>query len=82
MIDTYSRVILLEFNELSSTLIQQFMQQGLLPNFARLHRESYTYVTQAEETPPNLEPWIQWVTVHTGLSFRQHGVFILGDGLW
>jgi hypothetical protein len=80
MIDTYSRVILLEFNELSPTLIQQFMQQGILPNFARLHRESYTYVTEAEETPPNLEPWIQWVTVHTGLSFRQHGVFVLGDG--
>jgi hypothetical protein len=78
--DTCARVILLEFNELSPTLIQQFIQQGVLPNFARLHRESYTYVTEAEETEPNLEPWIQWVTVHTGLSYKQHGVFTLGDG--
>lgn len=77
---TSSKLILLEFNELSPTLIQRFIQQGVLPNFARLHRESYTYITDAEETAPNLEPWIQWVTVHTGLSYRQHGVFDLGDG--
>jgi hypothetical protein len=26
-----------------------------------------------------LEPWIQWVTAHTGLTFEQHKVFRLGD---
>lgn len=26
-----------------------------------------------------LEPWIQWVTAHTGLTFEQHNVFRLGD---
>jgi hypothetical protein len=75
-----SKVILLEFNELSPTLITGFMERGHLPNFQRLYKEAHVYVTNAEEAPPNLEPWIQWVTVHTGLSYRQHGVFDLGDG--
>jgi hypothetical protein len=26
-----------------------------------------------------LEPWIQWVSAHTGLSFEEHAVFRLGD---
>src|ERR1041385_882411 len=59
------RVIVLEFNELCPSLMEQFMKQGLLPGFSRLHSESYAYVTDAEEVAPNLEPWIQWVTVHT-----------------
>jgi Type I phosphodiesterase / nucleotide pyrophosphatase len=73
-------VILLEFNELSPTLITRFMNSGELPNFKRLYCESQVYVTDAGEAAPNLEPWIQWVTVHTGLSFGEHGIFDLGDG--
>jgi len=73
-------VLMLEFNELSPTLIQQFMKQGHLPNFKRLHDESHVYVTDAQEQQDALEPWIQWVTVHTGLSYDEHGVFYLGDG--
>jgi hypothetical protein len=73
-------VILLEFNELSPTLMDQFIAQGKLPNFARLKAQSQVFVTEAEEIAPNLEPWIQWVTVQTGLSFKEHGVFDLGDG--
>ncbi len=75
-----SRVIMLEFNELSPTLIQEFIAAGQLPNFRRLFNESLAYVTDAEERQENLEPWIQWVTMHTGLSYDQHGVFLLGEG--
>jgi hypothetical protein len=72
-------LILLEFNELCPTLMDTFIQQGLLPNFARLRGEADTYVTDAGEDPPNLNPWIQWVTLHSGQTFAQHGVFHLGD---
>lgn len=75
-----ANVITLEFNELCPSLMDEYMKRGLLPNFARLYRESQVYVTDAEEKPPKLEPWIQWVTVHTGLSASEHGVFSLGDG--
>jgi predicted AlkP superfamily phosphohydrolase/phosphomutase len=77
---THKSVILLEFNELSPVLIRRFMDAGELPNFHRLYRESHAYTTDAEEAAPNLEPWIQWVTVHSGLSFEEHGIFHLGDG--
>ena len=73
-------VIVLEFNELSPKLMNDFIQQSHLPNFGKMHGESQVYVTEAEEQAPYLEPWIQWVTVHTGLSFKEHGIFDLGDG--
>src|SRR2546430_3338229 len=75
-----SSVILLEFNELSPELIDGFMRAGELPSFQRLYRESSVSTTDAQESAPNLEPWIQWVTFHTGLSFDEHGIFHLGDG--
>ncbi|MDB5642332.1 MAG: hypothetical protein JWN07_1649 [Hyphomicrobiales bacterium] len=75
-----SRVIVLEFNELTPALMDRFIAAGHLPNFARLRSESIVAITDAEEDPPALEPWIQWVTVHTGLSFAEHGVYDLGDG--
>lgn len=73
-------VIALEFNELSPTLMDRFISEGKLPNFARLRAESIVAVTDAEETAPTLEPWIQWVTVHTGLAYSEHRVLDLGDG--
>jgi hypothetical protein len=75
-----TRMIQLEFNELSPTLMTKFMREGHLPNFQKLHDSSAVFVTDAGEDPPNLEPWIQWVTVHTGLPFSEHKVFDLGDG--
>ena len=71
--------ILLEFNELTPELMFRFMKQGLLPNFERFYNESYAYITDPEEEVKDLEPWIQWVTVHTGLKAKDHGVQELGE---
>ncbi len=73
-------VIVLELNELAPALMDRFIAQGALPGFAQLRSESITCITDPEEAVPNLEPWIQFVTVHTGLSYQEHGVFLLGDG--
>jgi hypothetical protein len=74
------RAILMEFNELSPPVMQKLMAQGKLPNFQRFYRESEVYLTEADEVAPNLEPWIQWVTVHTGIPYSEHGIQRLGDG--
>lgn len=74
------KVILIEFNELSPSLMDEFIASGKLPNFAKLRSESEVFVTDAEETEPYLEPWIQWVTVHSGLRYGDHKVTNLGDG--
>ena len=73
-------VIVLEFNELSPALMRRFIDAGHLPNFRRLHDEARVWVTEAEERPPFLEPWIQWITVHSGESYHEHGVFNLDEG--
>lgn len=69
------RLIVLEFNELCPAFIEQFMSEGILPNFKRLRQRAQTYITQTNERI--LEPWIQWVTVHTGVPFEAHGVMDL-----
>ncbi len=75
------KMVVLEFNELCAPLLQQFMGQGLLPNFKRLYERSTIVTTDAEEAPPALEPWIQWPTVHSGMPYSEHRIFDLGDGI-
>lgn len=77
---TARRVMMLEFNELSPLLMNRFMAEGNLPNFQRLHDESQVYVTEAAERGWELNPWVQWVTVHSGLDYRCHGITELDEG--
>ena len=77
---TMQNVVLLEFNELTPSLMDKFIAEGRLPNFDRFRRESRVFITEAAEREPYLEPWIQWVTVHSGQSYAQHGVFHLDEG--
>src|SRR2546427_657064 len=65
---TTGPILQLEFNELTPRLMFRFMEEGHLPNFQRLFRESHAFTTDAEEEGMNLNPWIQWVTVHSGLA--------------
>lgn len=73
-------LLLLELNELCPPLLEDLMAAGDLPNFSRLHRESLVHVTDAEEPQGRLNPWVQWVTAHTGVAYEDHGVFKLGEG--
>jgi len=72
-------IILLEFNELTPALMDRFIGDGKLPNFARLREGSEVFTSDAEEQEPYLEPWIQWVTVHTGVPYSAHGIFRLSE---
>jgi hypothetical protein len=73
------RAILLEFNELSPQLMEKFMAAGKLPNFKRLHDQSQVAITEADDFE-HLEPWVQWIAVHSGVPFRDHGIEHLDDG--
>lgn len=74
-------IILIEFNELCPPLIERWIAGGALPNFARLKERATVFTTRADvDHPGHLEPWIQWYSLHTGLSFAQHGVFHLTEG--
>lgn len=75
----YKKVIQLELNEISEPIIAQLISKGKLPNFAKIHN-NWTYLnTTSEEDYENIEPWIQWVTAHTGKDFADHKIFRLSD---
>jgi Type I phosphodiesterase / nucleotide pyrophosphatase len=73
------QLLFLELNEVNFGAMESYFAQGKLPRLAAfLNRHGY-HETTSEETYELLEPWIQWVTAHTGLSYREHGIFRLGD---
>src|SRR5262245_44372945 len=73
--EAIKRVFVLELNEVSPGVLRRLIDTGYCPNFKRLRRSHVWLETSAYETYPNLEPWIQWVTVHTGLTQAEHKVF-------
>ena len=46
------RLMLMEFNELCPSLLQEFMGRGVLPHFRRLYEDSTVFTTDAGEPPP------------------------------
>ena len=73
------KFVMLEFNELNLSYVERYIQKGELPTFARLLREHGFRKTSSEVNNDEVEPWIQWVTVHSGKRFSEHGVYRLGD---
>lgn len=74
-------IIVMEFNELCPSLLERWIGEGRLPNFARLQQQSDVFSTNADvKDPAQLEPWIQWYSTHTGLAYDQHQVFHLTEG--
>lgn len=74
-----SRVVSLELNELNLELVEAYAESEDLENFRWLLNGCRRWSTRAEEDYEQLEPWIQWVTAHTGQPFARHQVFRLGD---
>ena len=77
---TNPKIILLEFNELSPILLRDFMADGLLPSFSRLYNNSKIFTTDASHDLPKLNPWVQWVSVHSGMNYQTHQISTLGEG--
>lgn len=71
-------LILLELNEINLDIAAQYVEPLKLANLGRLLDQSLRR-TSSEMDYENLEPWIQWVSVHSGLDLQGHGVFRLGD---
>ena len=50
-----------------------------MPNFKKIFEIQPPIETTSEKEYKLLEPWVQWVTIHSGKSFDEHKVFRLGD---
>lgn len=73
------KLLLLELNEVNFDHVRTYVDLGELPNLGRLIERHGISETTSEQRYEELEPWIQWVTAHTGLPLNEHGVFRLGD---
>ncbi len=74
-----SKLIFIELNEINFDIASSYIDKGEhLPGFKRLIEKGIIN-TMSESKYENLEPWIQWPSIHTGKTFDEHKVFRLGD---
>lgn len=72
-------LLLLELNEINFEQILRYADKGKLGTLSGLIDRHGLCRTTSEQNYEELEPWIQWVTAHTGLSLAEHGIYRLGD---
>jgi hypothetical protein len=77
---TGKRLILLELNEINFDVVEQYLAKdsARFPALKKLLAGARIR-TSCEKQYDELEPWIQWVSVHTNKTYEEHGVFRLGD---
>lgn len=73
------KVLVLEINEVNFDLLEKYAAEGTLPNFKKFFDKHGYTKTHSESDQGVLNPWVQWITGHTGLSFEDHQVRRLGD---
>jgi hypothetical protein len=73
------KLILLELNEINFNFVKKYLKEGEKLSALKKITEGKFICTRSEDKYEYLEPWIQWVSVHTGKSFNDHKVFRLGD---
>lgn len=73
-------LILLELNEINFDVVENyiFLDNSRFPALAKLLKGPRIRTT-SEKNYEELEPWIQWPSVHTAKKFSEHGIFRLGD---
>jgi hypothetical protein len=72
------RLILVALNEINFDIARAYVEPLGLAAVKQL-LDGHGIRTTAEERYELLEPWIQWPSIHTGLSAAEHGIFRLGD---
>ena len=74
------RLILLELNEINFDVVNKYVaaNSARFPALKKLLLIS-SIRTTCEKQYKELEPWIQWVSVHTGKTYPEHRIFRLGD---
>lgn len=76
----HKKRLLIQFNEANFDLVKKYCEKY---NFNSLKKilSLNEIKTSSEAKYEHLEPWIQWYSFYTGLSFKEHKTFNLGDCL-
>ena len=73
------KLIFWELNEINFEYINFYISEGKLPNWKKFIDKYGLNTTNFDESYNNTEPWIQWPSIRTGLTYKEHKVFRLGD---
>jgi hypothetical protein len=74
------KMTLLAINEFNADFFHNACENFDLPNIKRMLAQHHSNTWTDEEIERGgLDPWVQWVSIHTGVSFNQHGILHLGD---
>jgi len=77
---TRKDITIIELNEFNVELLENAVAQHSLPNIKKLLAFKKTnYRTDDRYNSGNLEPWVQWTSIHSGVPIQQHGIKHLGD---
>jgi hypothetical protein len=74
----FRKLIFIELNEINFDIAAQYVARGDFPSLKKL-LDGPSIRTRAEDSYEKLEPWIQWPSVHCGMTADEHGIFRLGD---
>jgi hypothetical protein len=73
------KLIFIELNEINFDVVGDYLHKGeTLAGFQVLFSNGIAH-SESESDYDNLEPWIQWPSVHTGKTYSEHNIFRLGD---
>jgi hypothetical protein len=73
-------MLLIELNEFNSDLLRNIAKIHQLNHLEEILGWNRARTSTSDEYESGfLEPWVQWVSVHTGVPSAQHGVKNLGD---
>ncbi len=72
------KLILIQLNEINFDVIRLYSDKYTFKFFNKKNLDSLI-TTTSEKEYYLLEPWIQWLSVYTGLSANEHKIFRLGD---
>lgn len=74
------QTLVIELNEFNQDLLKQAAESFNLKNITRIlsFNQGQTLADQQEEHQ-GLDPWVQWVSVHTEQPSQEHGIIRLGD---
>jgi len=73
------KLIFWELNEINFEYVNFYIEKGKLKNWKKMIENHGLFTTFSEEDYNELQPWIQWPTIRTGLNFDEHGIYRIGD---
>ena len=78
MNNSYKKLVFIELNEINLDIVKSYSSKLNLKFFNDLFFKKLKK-THSEKEYDLLEPWIQWVSIHTGKTANEHNIFRLGD---